>query len=84
MNTYAGFADDNKWFRDNREKIIDGHHGEEVVIKDRKIKGYYPNITAALEGMKPLVIGECIILQCLTTEEEAQRIQPWRFFQCVQ
>lgn len=83
MNEYAGFDSDNQWFRDNRDKIIAGHHGERVVIRDHKIKGYYPNVKTALEGAKPLVLGECVIPQCLTEEEEIQKMQPWRFVQCV-
>lgn len=74
MNEYAGFADDNKWFRDNREAIIAGHHGEEVVIRDGKIRGYYPTLKAALDGMKPLVIGECVVSECLTEEEEMRSL----------
>lgn len=79
MNEYAGFADDNKWFHDNRDKIIAGHHGEMVVIRDREVKGYYPNMTAAIEGMKPLVIGQCVVPECMTAQEEREMILSRRF-----
>lgn len=82
MNVYAGFESDNKWFHDNRDKIIAGHHGEIVVIRDHEVRGYYPNITAALAGMKPLVIGECVIPECLTAEEEGRIVMGARRAAC--
>lgn len=79
MNEYAGFDSDCKWFRENRDKIIAGHHKDLVVIRDHEVKGYYPNVKAALEGAKPLVIGECVISQCLTEKEEREMVLGRRF-----
>jgi hypothetical protein len=61
-----------KWFDENRDPIITNHLNECVLLKDRSVIGYYPNTDAALSAAekKGFIIGEFLIQDCITDEEE--------------
>jgi hypothetical protein len=59
------------WFNENREHIIEEHQGEEVLLKDKRVIGYYPDVVAALEAAnsKGFQMGDFLIQTCQTREE---------------
>jgi hypothetical protein len=59
------------WFNENREYIIDGHRGERVLLMDKSVIGYYPDVVAALEAAnnKGFQMGDFLIQKCHTREE---------------
>jgi hypothetical protein len=59
------------WFDKNRELIIEGHHGAEVLLKDKAVVGYYPDVVTALEAAnsKGFQMGDFLIQTCQTREE---------------
>jgi len=61
-----------KWFDENRVSIIANHLNECVLLKNKSVIGYYPNTEAALSAAekKGVVIGEFLIQDCITDEEE--------------
>jgi hypothetical protein len=61
------------WFNENREQIIEGHRGEEVLLKDKRVIGYYPDVLAALETVNNngFQMGDFLIQTCNTREEDA-------------
>jgi hypothetical protein len=68
----AGVLYEYRWFDRNRDEIIAGHHGEQVVISGHKVVGYFKDNEAAHEyvwanNMKP---GNYAIQDCVTREEE--------------
>jgi hypothetical protein len=60
------------WFNENREQIIEGHRGEEVLLKDKRVIGYYPDVLAALETVNNngFQMGDFLIQTCNTCEED--------------
>ena len=61
-----------KWFDENREAIIANHHNESVLLKDKAVIGYYPDNDSALADAekKGFIIGEFLIQDCISNEEE--------------
>lgn len=61
-----------EWFDANRDRIIAGHNGEQVLIHDYKIVGYYENDSAAMgiSKEKKFSNGDYIIQDCITSDEE--------------
>lgn len=60
------------WFCENREDIIKGHRGEQVLIKDNAVIGYFPDEPSALKSAfeKGFHIGEFIVQDCYTEDED--------------
>jgi hypothetical protein len=61
-----------KWFDENRDRIIAGHTGECVLLKDNSVVDYYPDIEAAMSGVRKhgFIQGEFLIQDCKTGEED--------------
>lgn len=60
---------DFKWFLDNKPKILEGHLGQSVVIRDSSILGYYPNDLEAYAAMQKEDPETYIIQPCLPDEQ---------------
>ncbi|GHT58579.1 hypothetical protein FACS1894109_13040 [Spirochaetia bacterium] len=61
-----------RWFDENRDRIIIGHDGECVLLKDNAVISYFPNTEAALAGAKKnsFEMGGFLIQDCITKEED--------------
>ena len=61
------------WFDENREHIIQNRRGERVLLKD------YPDMDTALSAAeeKAFVLGDFLIQDCVTGEEEAILFYPF-------
>jgi len=61
-----------RWFDANRNSIIQGHDGEQVLLKDNTVVGYYPDIEKALlsAAEKGFTIGEFLVQGCVTEEAD--------------
>jgi hypothetical protein len=61
-----------RWFNENRGGIIKGHEGEQVLLKDNAVIGYYPDIEKALIGAaeKGYTVGEFLVQRCITEEAD--------------
>jgi hypothetical protein len=59
------------WFNENREHIIDRPRGEQVLLKDKRVIRYYPDVVAALEAVNStgFQMGDFLIQKCHTREE---------------
>lgn len=60
------------WFRENRDAIIGGHIGEQVLIEQNSVKGYFDTEKEAFDyaimhGMK---YGNFLIQNCLSEEAD--------------
>jgi hypothetical protein len=60
------------WFNENRDQIIDGHQGYRVLLKDKRVIGYYPDVVTALEATnsKGFQMGDFLIQKCHSREED--------------
>lgn len=63
--------EDFNFFKKNRDKIIKGHVGEFVVIKDGKVQNYFKSENDAMTDMKNkgFKLGTYIIQKCISAEE---------------
>jgi hypothetical protein len=63
------------WFNDNRSAIIAGHEGEQVLLIDNSVQGYFPDIDTALIAAqnKGFEFGTFLIQDCITKEEELKK-----------
>jgi hypothetical protein len=65
-----------EWFSTNRDAVIAGHHGEQVVIMDDKVIGYFLTPGDACEYMKAHGFeGGYAVQDCVDEEEEADLYQ---------
>lgn len=62
-----------QWFDMNRKKIIENHHGKQVLIHDFKVIDYFDDFAAAIAYAreKNMADEEFIVQDCLLPEEEA-------------
>jgi hypothetical protein len=60
------------WFNANRSTIIEKHEDELVLIKDKDVIAYYPDIEKALlgAGEKGFVLGDFLVQRCVTAEAD--------------
>jgi hypothetical protein len=61
-----------QWFKENRDTIIKDHYRENVLIHDKKVVGYYPNLDASADaadtmGFEP---GTYTCQDCLPVDED--------------
>lgn len=61
-----------QWFNANRSGIIKGHEGEQVLLKENTVIGYYLDIEKALLGAaeKGFTVGEFLVQRCITEEAD--------------
>lgn len=71
--------EDFEWFDKNREKIIEGHLNESVVIKDKKVLSYYPDDSSALNAMRGQEKGSFIIQRCIPVADDVQYYYTGRY-----
>lgn len=64
-----------QWFDDNRDKIIEGHTGEYVLIHNNSVIGYYNTMLDAAISAKSKKLPEnsFLIQNCLSKEKAAIR-----------
>jgi hypothetical protein len=67
--------DEYAWFNANRAAVIEGHHGEEAVIRDHRVWGYFSTSDDAEAFMdaQGVEYGGYAIQSCLTDQEESDR-----------
>ncbi|MBQ7158632.1 MAG: hypothetical protein IJS09_04295 [Treponema sp.] len=68
-----------EWFDKNREKIIEGHHSQYVLIKDETVISYF---NSEQEGIKyvndnNIPFGTFALQRCLTEKEETGYYANW-------
>jgi hypothetical protein len=61
-----------KWFDDNRDKIMKGHEGQYVLLKENTVISYFQDNNKALEYAREsgFVMGEFLIQECISKDEE--------------
>jgi hypothetical protein len=70
----ARITDEYSWFDANRDRIITGHHGEEAVIQNHRVLGYFPDLGTADDYMldRGEEQGTYTIQRCMTKDEELE------------
>ena len=67
-----------KFYLDNKKSIIEKYNGKVIVIKNRKIIGYYDNDCQAInETKKNHQLGTFIIQKCSSDEKISKCFTPW-------
>lgn len=61
-----------EWFKDNRGWIIREHKGQNVLLKDNAVIGYYNDMENALldAERKGFHVGEFLVQRCITEQED--------------
>jgi exopolysaccharide biosynthesis predicted pyruvyltransferase EpsI len=62
-----------KWFDENREKIIKGHEGDRVLLKDNAVISYFKDDDKALEYAQKsgLAMVEFLSQECISKDDES-------------
>ena len=60
------------YFREQQRELAESHHGEFVLIHDKKVEGYYKEALEAYDEARQrgYVPGAFLIAECLTPEEQ--------------
>jgi hypothetical protein len=68
----ANLDDLYRWFDENRDTIIKGHEGENVLLKDGAVISYFHDDNTALEYARKsgFSMGEFLIQECISKEDE--------------
>lgn len=64
------------WFNDNRDAVINGHHGQLAFITDKHVIEYFNSDKDAIDYAKKknITYGTFIIQPCVSLEEETVNI----------
>lgn len=61
--------EDFSFFNTSRDEIIKNHINEFVVIKDKKVVGYFPDEHSALVSMKGNPLGSFLVQRCVSEKD---------------
>ncbi len=61
------------YFVSLRDRLVEEHRGEYVIIKDNEIIGFYPSENAAITAMTGHELGTFLVQQCIPEDESIQK-----------
>ena len=62
------------WYLAHQDELVEQYNGKHLVIKDRKVVGFYNSISEAyVEGKKKYQLGTFLIQLCTPGEEAYSR-----------
>lgn len=69
-----------EYFLSVRNRLINEHRGEYVVIKDKDVVGFFSSENDAIEAMNDHELGTFLIQHCIPEEESLQKFHSRALF----